>query len=75
MGATGSRSRRQPCLHVAVRLTVGVLPLGLLVRTAEYVQEHLHIGDSFMGAVIEHGKVMYSSEGPDAEGVHAPRCL
>lgn len=47
-------------LSHAVR-TLGVLPMGLLVRTAEQVHERLHMGDSFMREILEHGKVLYSS--------------
>jgi predicted nucleotidyltransferase len=35
--------------------TVGVLPMDLLVRTAEQVQERLHMGDSFLRDIIAHG--------------------
>ncbi len=38
-----------------------VLPLDLLVRTAEQVQYRLAIGDSFMREIIERGKVMYEA--------------
>lgn len=38
---------------------VGVLPLDLLVRTAEQVSQRLAIGDQFMREILERGKVMY----------------
>jgi predicted nucleotidyltransferase len=71
----GSPFRQAAVILNHVVRTVGVLPMDLLVRTAAQVQERLHMGDSFMRAIIEHGKVMYSNAGPDAEDVHAPRCL
>src|SRR2546425_2555834 len=70
----GSPFRQAAVILSHVVRTVGVLPMDLLVRTAEQVQERLHMGDSFMRAIIEHGKVIYSSAAPDAEGVRAPRC-
>lgn len=38
---------------------VGVLPIDLLVRTAEQVNQRLAIGDQFMREILERGKVMY----------------
>lgn len=38
---------------------VGVLPIDLLVRTAEQVSQRLAIGDQFMREILERGKVMY----------------
>jgi len=70
----GSPFRQAAVILNHVVRTVGVLPMDLLVRTATQVQERLHLGDSFMRAIIEHGKVIYSSAAPDAEGVRAPRC-
>lgn len=42
--------------------TVGVLPLDLLVRTAEEVSERLRMGDRFMREVVERGKVMHEAD-------------
>ena len=69
----GSPFRQAAVILSHVVRTVGVLPMDLLVRTAEQVQERLHMGDSFMREIIEHGKVMYSRVASDAEGLHAPR--
>ena len=69
----GSPFRQAAMILSHVVHTVGVLPMDLLVRTAEQVQERLHMGDSFMRDIIEHGKMMYSSATPDAEGLHSPR--
>jgi len=69
----GSPFRQAAVILSHVVRTVGVLPMDLLVRTAEQVQERLHMGDSFMRDIIEHGKMMYSSATPDAEGLHSPR--
>ncbi len=40
---------------------VGVLPIDLLVRTPEQVDERLAIGDRFIGEILERGKVMYEA--------------
>ncbi|MFN0123019.1 MAG: nucleotidyltransferase domain-containing protein [Blastocatellia bacterium] len=40
----------------------GALPLDLLVRTAEQVQERLAIGDHFIREIIERGKVVYEKD-------------
>jgi predicted nucleotidyltransferase len=40
---------------------VGVLPIDLLVRTPEQVEERLAIGDQFMSEILERGKVMYEA--------------
>jgi predicted nucleotidyltransferase len=71
----GSPFRQAAVILNHVVRTVGVLPMDLLVRTAAQVQERLHLGDSFMRAIIDHGKVMYSNAGSAAEDVHVPRCL
>jgi len=42
------------------RLNV-LLPIDLLVRTPEQIQQRLEMGDSFMRDIIEHGKVMYET--------------
>jgi uncharacterized protein len=69
----GSPFRQAAMILNHVVHTVGVLPMDLLVRTAEQVQERLHMGDSFIRDIIEHGKMMYSSATPDAEDLHSPR--
>lgn len=69
----GSPFRQAAMILSHVVHTVGVLPMELLVRTAEQVQERLHMGDSFMRDIIEHGKMMYSRATPDTEGLHSPR--
>jgi predicted nucleotidyltransferase len=69
----GSPFRQAAVILSHVVRTVGVLPLDLLVRTAEQVQERLHMGDSFMRDIIERGRVMHSSTPPDADGLHASR--
>jgi predicted nucleotidyltransferase len=69
----GSPFRQAAVILSHVVRTVGVLPMDLLVRTAEQVQERLHLGDSFIRDIIERGRVMYSSTAPDAGGLHASR--
>jgi hypothetical protein len=38
-----------------------LIPIDLLVRTPEQVQQRLEMGDSFMRDIIERGKVMYEA--------------
>jgi uncharacterized protein len=40
---------------------VGVLPLDLLVRTPEQINERLAMGDGFMREILERGRVMYEA--------------
>src|SRR5262245_30780509 len=42
------------------RLNV-LLPIDLLVRTPEQIQQRLEMGDSFIRDIIERGKVMYEA--------------
>jgi len=69
----GSPFRQAAVILSHVVRTVAVLPMDLLVRTAEQVQERVYMGDSFMREIIERGRVMYSSTAPDADGLHASR--
>jgi hypothetical protein len=38
-----------------------LIPIDLLVRTPQQIQQRLEIGDSFMRDIIERGKVMYEA--------------
>jgi hypothetical protein len=38
-----------------------LIPIDLLVRTPEEVQQRLEMGDSFIRDIIERGKVMYEA--------------
>ena len=38
-----------------------LLPIDLLVRTPEQIQQRLEMGDSFMRDITERGKVMYEA--------------
>jgi uncharacterized protein len=49
--------------HVIPR--VGVVPLDLLVGTAEQVNERLAIGDRFMREILTRGKVLYEANHRD----------
>ncbi len=42
--------------------SAGVLPMDLLVRTAEQVGERVQMGDRFIGEIIERGKVLYEKD-------------
>jgi predicted nucleotidyltransferase len=49
----------------AVEILLGMktkMPLDLLVRTSEQVQERIAMEDFFMREIIEHGKVLYESD-------------
>ncbi|HXU38092.1 MAG TPA: nucleotidyltransferase domain-containing protein [Blastocatellia bacterium] len=58
----GSPFRQAAVILDHVVRAVGVLPLDLLVRTAEQVQERIQMGDTFMRDVIERGRVMYEAD-------------
>ena len=58
----GSPFRQAAVVLGHVVRTVGVLPMDLLVRTAEQVRERVQMGDSFMREIIERGKVMYEAD-------------
>jgi len=58
----GSPFRQAGVILSHVVRTVGVLPMDLLVRTAEQVRERLQVGDRFMREIIERGKVMYEAD-------------
>jgi predicted nucleotidyltransferase len=58
----GSPFRQAAVILDHVVHAVGVIPLDLLVRTAEQVQERIQMGDTFMRDVIERGRVMYQAD-------------
>lgn len=58
----GSPFRQAAVILSHIVRTVGVLPMDLLVRTAEQVRERLQMGDSFMREIIERGRVMYEAD-------------
>lgn len=58
----GSPFRQAAVILSHVVRTVGVLPMDLLVRTAEQVRERVHMGDSFMREIIERGKAMHEAD-------------
>jgi predicted nucleotidyltransferase len=57
----GSPFRQAAVILGHIVQTVGVMPLDLLVRTAEQVEQRLHMGDSFMRGILERGKVIYEA--------------
>lgn len=61
MPFAGSPFRQAAKLLGQVVQAVGVLPLDLLVRTQEQVQERLQLGDRFMQEITERGKVLYEA--------------
>jgi predicted nucleotidyltransferase len=58
----GSPFRQAGTILHRVIQAVGVLPLDLLVRTAEQLDERLAIGDSFVRDILEQGKVLYEAD-------------
>ena len=44
---------------------VGVLPIDLLVRTAEQVKDRISMGDTFMSEILERGKAIYETHPHD----------
>lgn len=58
----GSPFRQAAVILSHIVRTVGVLPMDLLVRTAEQVRKRLQMGDSFMREIIERGRVMYEAD-------------
>ena len=58
----GSPFRQAAVILSHVVRTVGVLPMDLLVRTAEQVKERVQIGDAFMREIVERGKVLYEGD-------------
>jgi predicted nucleotidyltransferase len=58
----GSPFRQASLILSHVVSAVGVLPMDLLARTSEQVEERLHIGDSFMREIIERGKIIYEAD-------------
>jgi predicted nucleotidyltransferase len=60
----GSPFRQAAAILGHVVQTVGIMPLDLLVRTAQQVQARIQMGDSFMREIIERGRVMYEADHP-----------
>ena len=58
----GSPFRQAATILGHVVQTVGIMPLDLLVRTGQQVQERIQMGDSFMQEIIERGRVMYEAD-------------
>src|SRR5215470_7732355 len=58
----GSPFRQAGTILNRVIQAVGVLPLDLLVRTAEQLDERRAMGDSFVCEILERGKVLYEAD-------------
>jgi predicted nucleotidyltransferase len=58
----GSPFRQAAAILGHVVRTVGIMPLDLLVRTGQQVQERIQMGDGFMREIIERGRVMYEAD-------------
>lgn len=62
MPFAGSPFRQASLVLGHIVSTVGVLPLDILVRTAEQVPERLDMGDDFIREITEQGKVLYETD-------------
>lgn len=60
----GSPFRQAAVVLDHIVRTVGVIPLDLLVRTPQQVQERIQMGDSFMREILEHGQILYEADHP-----------
>ena len=58
----GSPFRQASVILGHVVQAIGIVPLDLLVRTGQQVQERIQMGDSFMREIIEQGRVMYEAD-------------
>ena len=58
----GSPFRQAGTILNRVIQAVGVLPLDILVRTAEQLDERLALGDSFVRDILDRGKVLYEAD-------------
>jgi len=58
----GSPFRQAGTILNRVIQAVGVLPLDILVRTAEQLDERLALGDRFVREILERGKVLYEAD-------------
>jgi predicted nucleotidyltransferase len=58
----GSPFRQAAVILGHVVRTVGVVPMDLLVRTTEQVNQRIQMGDTFMREIIERGRVMYEAD-------------
>jgi|SRR6185295_4389620 len=62
MPFSGSPFRQAGIILAHVVRAVGVVPLDLLVRTAQQVEERIQMGDGFMRDIVERGRVMYEAD-------------
>lgn len=58
----GSPFRQASVVLSHVIKSVGVLPMDLLVRTAEQIGDRVQIGDRFISEIIKRGKVLYEKD-------------
>ena len=57
----GSPFRQAGIVLNQVVKSIGVMPLDLLVRTSEQINDRLSIGDSFIQEIIQRGRVLYEA--------------
>ena len=58
----GSPFRQAGIVLNQVVKSIGVMPLDLLVRTSEQINDRLSIGDSFIQEIIQRGRVLYEAD-------------
>jgi predicted nucleotidyltransferase len=54
-------SPHQQAFNIRMKITPP-MPMDLLVRTPEYVEERIRMGDFFMQEITEQGKVLYEAD-------------
>jgi predicted nucleotidyltransferase len=73
MPFAGSPFRQASLVLGHIIQAVGVLPLDILVRTAEQVQERLNMGDDFMREIAERGQLLYEGTAREHFRLAKPR--
>lgn len=58
----GSPFRQAGIVLSQVVKGIGVLPLDLLVRTSDQINDRISIGDSFIQEIIKRGRVLYEAD-------------
>ncbi len=58
----GSPFRQAGIILSKVVKGIGVMPLDLLVRTSDQINDRLSIGDSFIREIINRGRVLYEAD-------------
>lgn len=57
-----SPHRQAANIRILIERPEPLIPLDILVRTPEQVEERIRMGDPFMKEIVEEGKVLYESD-------------